>query len=131
MKRLTTDTPQGNFETTLNFVYGKDGWAHIRSDGDQDDVPLHEWAAKQCRLRGCCALSDFTPEDIDSTICDCAFDVPGCPVHLAYVFASQAVHLRDRLMMYEDTGLFPKEIAALAKARNVVPELDEILREVE
>ena len=44
MKRLTTDHPDGNFETVLNYVYGKDGVAYLRSDGERDDVPLHEWA---------------------------------------------------------------------------------------
>ena len=48
-------------------------------------------------------------KEIDETICDCGFDFPACPVHLAYVFACQAVHLRDRLKMYEDTGLEPEE----------------------
>ena len=31
MKRLTTDHPENNFETALNFVYGKDGVAYLRS----------------------------------------------------------------------------------------------------
>lgn len=39
MKRLTTDAPDGNFETLLNLVFGKDGWAHIRHDGDEGAVP--------------------------------------------------------------------------------------------
>ena len=38
MKRLTTDTPNGNFETILNFVYSKDGWAYIRHDGEHENV---------------------------------------------------------------------------------------------
>ena len=40
MKRLTTETPDGNFETMLNFVFSKDGWAHIRHDGNEGTVPL-------------------------------------------------------------------------------------------
>lgn len=102
MKRLTTDTPDGNFETMLNFVYGKDGWAHIRHDGENEDVPLTEWARKQCLNRGCDEFPEETPEEIDEDICDCMMAFPDCPVALAYCFASQAVHLRDRLKMYED-----------------------------
>ncbi len=35
-------------------------------------------------------------------VCECVMDCPDCPIALAYCFASQAVHLRDRLKMYED-----------------------------
>ena len=70
MKRLTTDNPSGNFETMLNFVYGKDGWAHIRHDGENADVPLTEWARKQCSKEYCIELPERT-EDIDTEICDC------------------------------------------------------------
>ena len=102
MKRLTTDKPSGNFETMLNFVYGKDGWAYIRHDGKKADVPLTGWAKKQCLEHGCDEFPETTPEEIDQEICDCMMDYPGCPVALAYCFASQAVHMRGRLKMYED-----------------------------
>ena len=101
MKRLTTDNPSDNFETMLNFVYGKDGFAHIRHDGENADVPLTEWARKQCSKEYCIELPE-RPEDIDAEICDCAMRFPDCPVALAYCFASQAVHMRSRLKMYED-----------------------------
>lgn len=42
MKRLTTETPNDNFGTMLNYVYGKDGWVYIRHDGENGDVPLAE-----------------------------------------------------------------------------------------
>ena len=82
MKRLTTDTPDGNFETMLNLVFGKDGWAHIRHDSEEGAVPLTQWAKAQCILHGCGEFSSETPQ--------------------AYGFAVQACHLRDRLRMYED-----------------------------
>lgn len=41
MKRLITDTPEGNFETLLNFVHTKDGWAHIY-DENGNEVNLSE-----------------------------------------------------------------------------------------
>lgn len=102
MERLTTDNPQGNFETVLNYVYSKDGIAYIRSDGATDDVPLHEWAKRECIARGCDKSLGETMEEIDEAICDCAFDCPECPIFLAYIFACQACHLRDRLKRYED-----------------------------
>lgn len=101
MKRLTTDKPDGNFATMLNFVFGKDGWAHIRHDGENADVLLTEWARKQCLSHGCDEFTAETSAEIDQEICDCMMDYPGCPVALAYCFAIQAVHMRDRLKMYE------------------------------
>lgn len=112
MKRLTTDTPDGNFETMLNFVFGKDGWAHIRHDGENADVPLTEWARKQCLSHGCDEFPAETPEEVDQDISDCMMACPDCPVALAYCFASQAVHLRGRLKMYEDI-LFAEDGAEL------------------
>lgn len=102
MKRLTTDTPDGAFQTMMNYVYGNNGWACIRSDGEHDGVPLTTWAKKQCALQGCDGLQAQTEQEIDSVICECMMDVPDCPIALAYCFASQAVHLRSRLKQYED-----------------------------
>lgn len=102
MKRLTTDHPMENFETLLNYVFSKDGWVHIRHDGIRDNVPLTEWAMRQCRLRGCEEAPGESPEEIDQKVCDCMLDNPECPVALAYCFGCQASHLRDRLKMHED-----------------------------
>lgn len=103
MKRLTTETPDGNFETMLNFVFSQDGWAHIRHDGNEGSVPLTQWAKAQCILHGCGEFSAETPQEIDEEICDCMMmDFPDCPIGLAYCFAVQASHLRNRLKMYED-----------------------------
>jgi len=104
----------------LNYVYGKDGWACIRHDGEAAGVPLHEWAKAQCLARGCDDFPYETPEEIDEAVTECCMmgNWDGgtiCPVALAYCFASQAVHLRDRLKMYEDTGLTPEEIKQLVE----------------
>ena len=128
MKRLTTDTPGSNFETMLNYVYGKDGWAHIRSDGEEKDVLLSKWAAEQCISRDGCEdifQDGVLPEEVDTTICDCMMDFPDCPIALAYCFASQAVHMRDRLKQYEDI-LFSEdgtELVSLDKLREAVKEM--------
>lgn len=125
MKRLTTDNPNGNFETMLNYVYGKEGFAHIRFDGEQDDVPLTSWAKAQCLYRGCDDFPAETPEEIDETLCECVMDCPECPIALAYCFASQAIHLRSRLKMYEDI-LFDsdgRELVTLEQLMGLAAEL--------
>lgn len=103
MERLTSDTPQENFETMMNFVFSRDGWAHIRHDGEREDVPLTEWAKEQCLNRDCTYMKGLTiAKEIDDTLCDCLMDGDGCPVALSYCFACQASHLRDRLKAIED-----------------------------
>jgi len=83
-------------------VYGKNGWAYIRHDGEHEDVMLTDWAKRQCKLRGCDEVLTETPEEVDERLCDCMMDGPICPIALAYCFASQAVHMRSRLKKYED-----------------------------
>ena len=101
-----------NFQTMLNYVHGKDGWAYIRHDGENEDVPLTQWAKAQCLARGCDEFTAETPEEIDEAVCACMMDCPDCPIALAYCFTCQAVHLRDRLMAYEDI-LFSEDGAEL------------------
>lgn len=101
MERLTTDTPSGNFETMLNFVHGKDGWAYIY-DADEQEVNLITWALKHCQERGCDDFQCETLEEYDEALSSCMVDFMDCPIAMAYCFASQAVHLRSRLKMYED-----------------------------
>lgn len=122
MNRLTYDNPEGNFETMLNFVFGQDGWAHIRYDGEDENVPLTKWVKAQCLLRGCDDFPAETPQEIDELVCECVRDCPDCPIALAYCFASQAVHLRDRLKMYEDV-LFDEE----GKGRLTLAELQALV----
>lgn len=103
MDRLTNDHPTGNFETMLNYVFGQNGQAYLRSDGvSEQPVLLTSWIRKQCIAHGCDELPDGTPEEIDQMICDCAFSYPDCSIFLTYVLACQAVHMRDRLKMIED-----------------------------
>lgn len=107
MKRLTTDCATDNFGVMMNYVFGKDGWAHIVSDGEHENVSLTAWAKEQCIKRGCDEFPGETPGEIDETLCGCLADGDGCPVALAYCFGCQACHLRGRLKLYEDTGKDP------------------------
>lgn len=102
MKRLTHEKPQDNFGIMMNYVFANDGWAHICHDGENEDVPLTEWAKAQCIKRGCDELPGEDPKEIDETLCDCLMDGEGCPVALAYCFGCQATHLRSRLKAIED-----------------------------
>lgn len=101
MKRLTTDAPEDNFETAMNYVCGG-GWATIRAVGEEENVLLTDWAKAQCIAHGCDEFPGTTAEEIDDIICDCVMDDGTCPIALAYAFAIQAVHLRDRLKAIED-----------------------------
>lgn len=103
MRRFTEDVPEGNFETMMNFVFSRDGWVHIRHDGEMENVLLTEWVRAQCLNRDCTYMKGLTTaEEIDNALCDCLTDVDGCPVALSYCFAAQASHLRDRLKAIED-----------------------------
>lgn len=102
MKRLTCDDPQDNFLTMMNYVFSKGGWACIRHDGENEDVPLTDWAKAQCAKCEYEISVGDTPQEIDETLCECLMGGEGCPVALAYCFACQAANLRDRLKAIED-----------------------------
>lgn len=103
MRRLTTDHPDDNWSTLLNYVYpGEDHFARIRHDGECEGVSLLQWIRRQCVARGCDEFPGVTNEEIDGTLSGCMMDGEGCPIALAYTFACQAVHLRDRLKRIED-----------------------------
>lgn len=138
MKRLTTDTPNGNFETILNFVHGKDGWAHVFNE-DGKEVNLITWALNHCHDRGCDDFQCETLEEYDEALSSCMVDYMDCPIAMAYCFASQAVHLRSRLKMYEDI-IFAEdgtELVSLDDLKKLVAQQDndpltlEELREIE
>lgn len=103
MKRLTTDNPQNNIETLLNYAYAKDRRAILRHADGQNDVDLCEYIAKQAKKAGC----DLTAEDVMEGACmEC-----DCPLSLLYNVATQAAETRERLKRYEDIGLEPEGIA--------------------
>jgi len=114
MRRLTTDTPDGNFEIAMNYVYDDGGEAFIRHDGKTDNVPLWEYIDGLCRERGCHIALPQASEQTDWRCCDCVMDGESCPVSVMYIFAAQAVQCRGVLKRYEDTGLTPDEIKTIA-----------------
>lgn len=111
MNRFVTDKPQNNFETMLNYVYSKDGQAYIRADENGNGTLLTEWVRDRCVEFGCEFMKLACGSDnIDELICDCAFDNYDCPLFVLYTCACQAVHLRDKLKTYEDTGCMPDQL---------------------
>lgn len=125
MDKLVTDKPKDNFSFVLNYVFSRDGQAYIRTDEDGNGVLLTQWMKAQCIAHGCTELEDVNVEDIDEIISDCAFDFDICPLFVLYKCACQAVHLRDRLRLYENTDTFPSDIEHLKdKAHHVKTEND-------
>lgn len=118
LPKMVTDNPQGNFETMLNLVYGKDGRSYIRH-GDED-IQITDFCFNAlCPKFGCTEFADqtMTSEEQDQLLSDCVFY--GCPVATVYAALSGYGHLRDRLRQHED-----------AMANRVLP-LPELQREEE
>lgn len=96
MKRLTTDNPEGNLETMLNYAYAKDSEVVLRFAAGKKDISLCDYmeiaAKNQCE--GLKAEDYMEGACIE---CDCA-----CPFGILYAVATQAAELRSRLMEYED-----------------------------
>jgi len=113
MDRLTTDNPQGNFETAMNYVYDKDREAYILHDGRAANVPLWQYIDRLCEEKGCEVGEPKSSEETSWRCFDCAMDGDGCAVAMMYVFASQAVEHRGRLKRFENNGQTPEEQAAM------------------
>ena len=92
--RLTTDTPQNNLQTMLNYAYAKDGEVVLRYGEGQDNINLCEYISKTADLNMC----NVTPDQVHDGCCmecDCVFGI-------LFAVATQAAELRERLKRYED-----------------------------
>lgn len=107
MDRLTTDTPQTNFKTMLNMVYGKDGWGYIRHGWE--DMKITDFCLDLCRERGCEFAEEYLREADDAkkdeSLFECLFNC--CPIASVYAALCGYCHCRSRLKMYEDAGMMP------------------------
>jgi hypothetical protein len=94
MDRLTTDNPNDNLSTLLNFAYAKDHRVVLSFADDKNDHDLCEYVANFALRNGCI----FTPEEVMDGACS------ECDCHIAVMnnTAIQAAELRARLMMIED-----------------------------
>ena len=101
MKRLTTDTPNGNFETMMNYAYAKDKRVILRYGDGEENIDLCEYIAIKAKERGCNLSSDDVMEGA-CIECD-------CPLAILYVVATQAAELRERLKEIEDKNEIKSE----------------------
>lgn len=92
-KRLTTNEPQSNVETMLNYARCKDKEVFIY-DEQGNDVKLTEYIAKHAQEE--CGV---TAEDIME---GCCFECMDCPLGILNTIAIQAAELHYRLAELED-----------------------------
>ena len=107
MSRLTTNNPEDNLETALNFYYVKNHETWVRGGGDAPDYPdvsLFDWIKK--------IINQFCPDSFDmrsdeKLSCDLADTlmegteiIEGVIAHL-YMSAWTHAELREKLMKYE------------------------------
>lgn len=122
MDRLTTDSPNGNTENSLNLFYIKDMETWVRGGGpapEYPDVRLVEYIRDIARKHGLTISLETADEDLVDELFDILLDgtdtIEGVVATLntaAWAFAA----LRDRLKAYEDTGLTPERADDLSKA---------------
>ena len=93
LNRLTTDHPDGNLSTLLNFAYAKDRRV-VLSYADEENMDLCDYISRQSRQHGC----DVSADDVMEGSCDNC----DCPLTVLYIAATQAAELRGRLKMIED-----------------------------
>lgn len=95
MKRLTTDTPKGNFERLMNYAYTKNGRAFLSYAGGKYDIDLCEYVSALSKDKN----YNYSPEFIfeDGLLDDYDNDFA-----ILYYCAIQAAQLREALKMYED-----------------------------
>lgn len=92
-KRLTTNEPEDNVETMLNYARCKDKEVFIY-DEQGNEVKLTEYIAKHAQEE-----CEVTAEDIME---GCCFECMDCPLGILNTVAIQAAELRHRLSELED-----------------------------
>ena len=92
-KRLTTNEPQSNVETMLNYAHSKDKEVFIY-DEQGNEVKLTEYIAKHAQEE-----CEVTAEDVME---GCCFECMDCPLGILNTIAIQAAELRHRLSELED-----------------------------
>ena len=119
--RLTTDKPDGNFETALNMFYAKDGTTWVRGGGpapDYQDVELNEWIRSIVKKLGAdIEVDGVSDEELNMTMAEITIfdgleDIDGL-IAMLYNAAWAFSELNARLMDYEDSGLTPEEVKEL------------------
>nr|UVY55999.1 MAG: MazG-like family protein [Bacteriophage sp.] len=106
-RRMTTDTPDGNYSQALNlFVRGEDGWVQMPSRS----ISLNDYMKQLIKAHNADIDTDGTPEEFDMTLCEHLFDGPETIEGLLaehYTLSWALASLRDKLKHYED-ALIPE-----------------------
>ena len=70
-RRMTTDTPDGNYSQALNlFVRGEDGWVQMPSR----NISLNDYMKQLIKAHNADIDTEGTPEEFDMTLCEHVFD---------------------------------------------------------
>lgn len=108
MKRLTTDTPKNNIETSSNLFYVKDRWTWIRGGGpapDYADISLCDFVRMLAKANIPDAELPEDDDDLSDLMCDWLIDEPDSAegiISLLYTAGWAFAELRHRLAAYED-----------------------------
>lgn len=108
MKRLTTDTPDGNLENALNLFFVRNGEAWVRGGGpypDFPDITLDEYIREAVKMLLGSALEELSDEDLHDVMAEWLFDGhESCNglISTLYTAAWAFAEIRERLKLYED-----------------------------
>lgn len=104
-RRLTTDTPESNYETALNlFVRGDDGWVQMPSRS----ISLNDYTKQLIKAHKADISTEGTPEEFDMTMYETLFDGPDTIEGLLaehYALSWALATVREKLKTYEDAGI--------------------------
>lgn len=126
MKRLTSDSPKGNYGNILNLFYVRDQAAWVRGGGSApayEDVSLYDFARQIISAHIPNADTVVSDDILDEIMAEWLLDGPETKeglIALLYNAAWAFADLRERLSAYEDTGMEPEEITTLHRAHDIV-----------
>lgn len=104
-KRMTTDTPDGNYSQALNlFVIGDDGCVQMPSR----NINLDDYTKQLIKAHSASIDTAGTPQEFDQTMYEHLFDGPETIEGLLaehYCLSWSLASLRDKLKHYEDAGI--------------------------
>lgn len=117
LRRLTMDSPKGDYDRLMNYAYAKDNKVYLSYAGGKHDVDLCEYVSDLAKAKG----YDFSPEFImeDGLLNNCDDDFA-----ILYYCAVQAAELRERLKLYEDKLEEGKLIELPCKVGDTVYQVD-------
>lgn len=129
MKRMTTDRPQDNVQSTLNLFYIKDKETWIRGGGpapQYKDASLDDFMRRMIKEKH---VDEKVPEDwkeFSAMMAEWLMDEPESEtglLALLYAAAWGFAEIRERLKRYEDTGAMPDVLEELLEGLTRIEKL--------